>query len=68
VEHRDTIKVAVIDSTQREIVLHGTHPQKPHKELELIDREFAGAERNYKPIPNTPLFVPILSISENARA
>lgn len=66
VEHRDTIKVAVIDSTQREIVLHGTLPQKPHKELELIDREFAGAERNYKPIPNTPLFVPILSISENA--
>ena len=66
VEHRDTIKVAVKDTTQREIVLHGTLPQKPHKELELIDREFAGAERNYKPIPNTPLFVPIFSISENA--
>ena len=66
VEYRDTIKVAVIDTTQREIILHGTLPQKPHKELELIDREFAGAERNYKPIPNTPLFVPILSISENA--
>ncbi len=66
VEHRDTIKVAVKDTTQREIILHGTLPQKPHKELELIDREFAGAERNYKPIPNTPLFVPILSISENA--
>ncbi len=66
VEHRNTIKVAVKDTTQREIVLHGTLPQKPHKELELIDREFAGAERNYKPIPNTPLFVPILSISENA--
>ena len=65
-EHRDTIKVAVKDTTQREIVLHGTLPQKPHKELELIDREFAGAERNYKPIPNTPLFVPIFSISENA--
>ena len=66
VEHRDTIKVAVIDSTQREIILHGTLPQKIHKELELIDREFAGAERNYKPIPNIPLFVPILSFSENA--
>jgi hypothetical protein len=66
VEHRDTIKVAIIDSTQREIILHGTLPQKPHKELELIDREFAGAERNYKPIPNIPLFVPIFSISENA--
>jgi len=66
VEQRDTLKVAVKDTTLREIILHGTLPQKPHKELELIDREFAGAERNYKPIPNTPLFVPILSISENA--
>ena len=66
VEHRDTIKVAVIDSTQREIILHGTLPQKIHKELELVDREFAGAERNYKPIPNIPLFVPIFSLSENA--
>ena len=66
VEHSDTIKVAVTDSTQREIILHGTLPQKPHKELELIDREFAGTERNYKPIPNIPLFVPIFSISENA--
>ncbi|WP_290765256.1 hypothetical protein [Fibrobacter sp. UBA4297] len=66
VEHRDTIKVAVTDSTQREIILHGTLPQKIHKNLELVDREFAGAERNYKPIPNIPLFVPIFSISENA--
>ena len=68
VEHRDTIKVAVIDTTQHEIQLHGTLPQKIHKELELVDREFAGTERNYKPIPNVPLFVPILSFSENAPA
>ena len=66
VEVRDTIKVATADTTQREIILHGTLPQKPHKELELIEREFAGAERDYKPIPNIPLFVPIFSISENA--
>ena len=66
VENRDTIKVTVKDTTQHEIILHGTIPQKPHKELELVDREFAGAERNYKPIPNIPLFVPIFSISENA--
>ena len=66
VEVRDTIKVAVIDSTQREIILHGALPQKIHKNLELVDREFAGTERNYKPIPNIPLFVPILSLSENA--
>ena len=66
VEVRDTIKVATADTAQREIILHGSLPQKPHKELELIDREFAGAERDYKPIPNIPLFVPIFSISENA--
>ena len=66
VESRDTIKIAVTDTTQREIKLYGTIPQKPHKNLELIDREFAGTERNYKPIPNTPLFVPMLSFTENA--
>ncbi len=66
VEVRDTIKVVVKDTTQREIKLYGYIPQKPQKNLELIDREFAGTERNYKPIPNTPLFVPIFSLSENA--
>ena len=66
VEARDTIKVAVIDSTQREIKLYGTLPPKEQKNIELVDREFAGAERNYKPIPNTPLFVPMLSFTENA--
>ena len=68
VEVRDTIKVVVKDTTQREIKLYGYIPQKPQKNLELIDREFAGTERNYKPIPNTPLFVPIFSLSENAPA
>ena len=68
VEVRDTIKVAVADTTQKEIKLYGFIPQKPQKNLELIDREFAGTERNYKPIPNTPLFVPIFSLSENAPA
>ena len=68
VEHRDTLKVAVTDTTQREIKLYGAIPQKTHKQLELIDREFAGTERNYKPIPNTPLFVPMFSLSENAPA
>ena len=66
VEVRDTIKVAVTDTTQGEIKLYGTLPQKIHKEIELVDREFAGAERNYKPIPSVPLFVPILSFTENA--
>ncbi len=68
VEVRDTVKVAVADTTQKEIKLYGFIPQKPQKNLELIDREFAGTERNYKPIPNTPLFVPIFSLSENAPA
>ena len=68
VEVRDTVKVAVADTTQKEIKLYGFIPQKTQKNLELIDREFAGTERNYKPIPNTPLFVPIFSLSENAPA
>ena len=68
VETKDTLKIAVTDTTQHEIKLYGSIPQKQQKQIELVDREFAGAERNYKPIPNTPLFVPIFSLSENAPA
>ena len=34
--------------------------------IELNDVEFAGIEKDYKPIPNIPLFVPMLVFSENA--
>ena len=49
-----------------EIVLKGTLPPKIEKHIELEEREFAGAERDYKPIPTVPLFIPILSFNENA--
>ena len=49
-----------------EIVLKGTLPPKIEKHIELEDREFAGAERDYKPIPTVPMFIPILSFNENA--
>ncbi|OWV02109.1 PD40 domain-containing protein [Fibrobacter sp. UWR2] len=70
---RDSI-IKVYDTTytitQRpapsEIVLKGTLPPKIEKHIELEDREFAGAERDYKPIPTVPMFIPILSFNENA--
>lgn len=46
--------------------LHGKLLPKEHKPLELTSREFAGVERDYKPIPTVPLFVPMLSLNENA--
>lgn len=62
IEYQDTLKV----ETKKNIVLHGSLPAPIKKQLELIDREFAGAEKDYKPIPTVPLFVPILSFNENA--
>ncbi|MCQ2105770.1 MAG: hypothetical protein MJZ26_08270 [Fibrobacter sp.] len=73
VAHRDsTIKIQ--DTTRtitpkegtREIVLHGTLPKRVKKPLELQDRELGGIEEDYKPIPNVPLFVPMLVFNENA--
>lgn len=49
-----------------EIVLKGTLPPKVNKHIELESREFAGTERDYKPIPTVPLFIPMLSFNENA--
>ena len=49
-----------------EIVLKGTLPPRIEKHIELEEREFAGTEQNYKPIPTVPLFIPILSFNENA--
>jgi hypothetical protein len=49
-----------------EIVLKGTLPPKVNKHIELESREFAGTERDYKPIPTVPLFIPMLTFNENA--
>lgn len=73
VETRDTIKVAQAGTAKADtskanepIVLHGKPIEPIKKELSLENREFAGAEKNYKPIPTIPLIVPMLSFSENA--
>ena len=49
-----------------EIVLKGSPLPRIEKHIELEEREFAGTEQNYKPIPTVPLFIPMLSFNENA--
>ncbi len=49
-----------------EIVLKGAPIPRIEKHIELEEREFAGTEQNYKPIPTVPLFIPMLSFNENA--
>lgn len=58
------IKVEVRDTVK--IVLHGNLKKPAEKPIELVNREFAGAEHDYKAIPTVPMFVPILSFNENA--
>ena len=70
---RDSV-IKILDTTYtitqkpatNEIVLKGSPIPRIEKHIELEDREFAGTEQNYKPIPTVPLFIPIISFSENA--
>lgn len=62
----DTVRTVTQKPAPSEIVLKGSLPPKIEKHIELEEREFAGAERDYKPIPTVPLFIPILSFNENA--
>ena len=70
---RDSV-IKIADTTQTitqkpapaTITLHGAPIEKINQQLELNDVEFAGVERDYRPIPNIPLFVPMLVFSENA--
>ena len=48
------------------LVLTGSLPQKIQKELEYADIEFAGSERNYKPIPTQFLIAPIFMVQERS--
>lgn len=48
------------------ITLNGTLLQHKKNAITLPEAEFAGKERDYKPIPTTLLFVPMLVFSENA--
>ena len=62
----DTVRTVSQKPAPGEIVLKGTLPPKIKKHIELADREFAGAEKDYKPIPNVAMFIPMLSFNENA--
>ena len=62
----DTVRTITQKPAPSEIVLKGALPPRIEKRLELEEREFAGAEQDYKPIPTVPLFIPILSFNENA--
>jgi len=70
---RDSV-IKLVDTTytitQRpapsEIALKGSPLPRIEKHIELEEREFAGTEQDYKPIPTVPLFIPMLSFNENA--
>ncbi|WP_163436838.1 PD40 domain-containing protein [Fibrobacter succinogenes] len=62
----DTTRTVTQKPADAQITLRGTLPARTEKPLEIADIEFAGIERDYKPIPNIPLFVPMLVFSENA--
>lgn len=62
----DTVRTVTQKPADAPITLHGSPIVKTEKPLEINDIEFAGIERDYRPIPNIPLFVPMLVFSENA--
>ena len=62
----DTVRTVTQKPAPAAITLHGSPLPKTEKPLELRDIEFAGIERDYRPIPNIPLFVPMFVLSENA--
>ena len=62
----DTVRTVTQKPADVPIALHGSPIVKTEKPLEINDIEFAGIERDYRPIPNIPLFVPMLVFSENA--
>ena len=63
---QDTVRTVTQKEGSRKIVLNGKLPEKLVKPIQLNDLEFAGIEQDYKPIPNTPLFVPMIVFNENA--
>ncbi|MBR4397725.1 MAG: PD40 domain-containing protein, partial [Fibrobacter sp.] len=62
----DTTRTVSQKPADAQITLHGSLPPRIEKPLEIADIEFAGIERDYKPIPYIPLFVPMIVFSENA--
>lgn len=62
----DTVRTITPKEGTKEIVLNGTLSKKEVKQIQLNDLEFAGIERDYMPIPNVPLFFPMIVLNENA--
>ena len=62
----DTVRTITQKPAPASIVLNGKPIEKIQKQIELSDIEFAGVEKDYRPIPTIPLFVPMLVFSENA--
>ncbi|MCQ2092604.1 MAG: hypothetical protein MJY85_07985 [Fibrobacter sp.] len=63
---QDTIRTITTKEGSKEIVLKGTLNKRIEKQLDLPELEFAGIEQNYKPIPNVPMFVPMIALTESA--
>ena len=62
----DTTRTITQKPAPAAITLRGAPLEKIKKPIEIRDIEFAGIERDYKPIPFVPLFVPMVVFSENA--
>ncbi|MBO4436588.1 MAG: PD40 domain-containing protein [Fibrobacter sp.] len=62
----DTTYTVTQKPAPSEIVLKGSPLPRIEKHIELENREFAGTERDYKPIPTVPLFIPMIAFNENA--
>ncbi|SHL19694.1 WD40-like Beta Propeller Repeat [Fibrobacter sp. UWT2] len=62
----DTTRTIAQKPAPAAITLQGKLPERIVKPIELTDIELAGIEKDYKPIPFVPLFVPMVVFSENA--
>ena len=62
----DTTRTIAQKPAPAAITLQGKLPERIVKPIALTDIELAGIEKDYKPIPFVPLFVPMVVFSENA--
>lgn len=62
----DTTRTITAHEGSKEIKLHGAPLPRIKKDIVFQDIEFAGIEKDYKPIPTVPLFIPMVVFTENA--
>ena len=62
----DTTRTITQKPAPAAITLQGKLSERIVKPIEMTDIELAGIEKDYKPIPFVPLFVPMVVFSENA--